>query len=135
MEDYVQTLLPYASRIGQYAPGAAWRALGASAEFLTTEEGKPDLSAIMMSLVIVYLSLAIAGMATRWAFGMVRMVVRLVVLLAVVGGGLWCYAVGPEAAVEAVGRAWSGTAARRDDWEAVVGRGVEWGRGVVGEGH
>jgi len=48
---------------------------------------QPDLMNIALLLVIVYLSLAILGMASRWIYSVVITTLRLLLFVAVVGGG------------------------------------------------
>ncbi|CUS08710.1 unnamed protein product [Tuber aestivum] len=52
---------------------------------------QPDLMNIALLLVIVYLSLSILGMASRWIYSIVITTLRLLLFVAVIGGGIWVW--------------------------------------------
>ena len=87
-----------------------------------------DLMTIALLLVILYLSTMLVGMATRWVYGLVMMMVRFAMLLAIVVGGLWCWQIGVEEAVSRVMDAGKGARGWAEGLEGVfAGRG--WGAG------
>ncbi|KAG0634317.1 hypothetical protein HOY80DRAFT_928892 [Tuber brumale] len=57
---------------------------------------QPDLMNIVLLLVIVYLSLSILGMASRWIYSVVISTLRLLLFVALVGGGIWVWQRGPQ---------------------------------------
>ena len=57
---------------------------------------QPDLTNIALLLFIVYLSLVILGMASRWIYSVVVTTLRLLLFVAVIGGGIWVWQRGPQ---------------------------------------
>ncbi|KAI5855653.1 hypothetical protein BZA05DRAFT_471677 [Tricharina praecox] len=85
-----------------------------------------DLTTIAALLLIFYLSTMLLGMATRWVLGVVRMFIRLVVVMVVVIGGLWCWQVGVEVAVQRVMMLGAEVRGRVEGWEKMWAGGRGW---------
>lgn len=57
---------------------------------------QPDLTNIALLLFIVYLSLVILGMASRWIYSVIITTLRLLLFVGVIGGGIWVWQRGPQ---------------------------------------
>ncbi|RPB03195.1 hypothetical protein L873DRAFT_1801337 [Choiromyces venosus 120613-1] len=67
--------------------------LGPLKQYATSQ---PDLMNIALLLVIVYLSLSILGMASRWIYSVVITTLRLLLFVVIVGGAIWVWQRGPQ---------------------------------------
>ena len=95
MDDLIPLLLATAQNFTVSSAALAARALTLAAPLrqyvLSVEQNPPELTTVVLLLVIIYLSLAILRMATQWVWSMVMFVVRLVVVAVVAGLGMWIY--------------------------------------------
>ncbi|KAI5839958.1 hypothetical protein DFP73DRAFT_559667 [Morchella snyderi] len=96
---------------------------------------QPDLMNIALLLLIVYLSLSILGMASRWIYGVLVTTIRLLFIMFIVVASMWLWQRGAAAkgdlerlaelvgkALGAGGKEWaassSSSAGGRGDWAA-----------------
>jgi phosphoglycerol transferase MdoB-like AlkP superfamily enzyme len=100
MDSLLPLLLYTAHNLSVYSTVLTSHLLSASSPLRSYLSSNPDLTTIALLLIILYLSIAILGMATRWIYGMVVMVIRLAFLVGAVAVGVWVYSVGAAEAVK-----------------------------------
>lgn len=93
---------------------------------------QPDLMNVALLLLIVYLSLSILGMASRWIYGVLVTTIRLLFILFVVAAGAWIWQRGGaargdlERLADMVGKATSGVGAGAGAGARAARGGGEW---------
>lgn len=128
MEDIVYqaiSFMHYATSYGSSITESLYATFSPLREYV---DSQPDLMNIALLLLIVYLSLSILGMASRWIYGVLVTTIRLLFILFIVAAGAWIWQRGGaargdlERLVDMVGKATSGAGAGA---RAAGGRG-EW---------
>lgn len=119
MEDVVFQAINFAHYATSYASGITGHIYSTFSPLREYVHSQPDLMNIALLLLIVYLSLSILGMASRWIYGVLVTTLRLLFILFVVAAGAWVWQRGGaargdlERLVEMVGKATSGAGAGR----------------------
>lgn len=117
MEDIVYQAITFAHSATSYASGASEYLYSVFSPLREYVDSQPDLMNIALLLLIVYLSLSILGMASRWIYGVLVTTIRLLFILFVLAAGAWVWQRGGaargdlERLVEMVGKATNGAGA------------------------
>jgi len=95
MDEYIPLILRYAYTATSYTTYLTTKVLSASAPLkgylASASKSNPDLTNLALLLAVIYLSLAILGMATRYVYSTIMTMVKLVMLVVAVAVGLWVY--------------------------------------------
>ncbi|KAI5780550.1 hypothetical protein EDC01DRAFT_594338, partial [Geopyxis carbonaria] len=96
MEDLLFIAINYARTVSSYTTYIASKALSVSSPLRQYATSNPDLTNIVLLLIIVYLSLSILNMTFRWVSSFISGIVRLGFWVAVVGVSIWVWHSGPQ---------------------------------------
>ncbi len=98
MDEYLLTVFRYAHKASAITSYTTTKLIAASGPLRSilqnASSSNPDLTNIALLLVVIYLSLSILGMATRWMYNIVRNLIRLAMFAAVVVMVVWVYNAG-----------------------------------------
>lgn len=127
MEDIIYQAINFAHSATSYTSSITGHLYSTLSPLREYAHSQPDLMNIALLLLIVYLSLSILGMASRWIYGVLVTTIRLLFILFVLAASAWIWQRGGaakgdlERLVEMIGKATSGGAG------AGTGRGgSEW---------
>lgn len=113
MEDIVYQAITFAHSATSYASGVTEHLYSIFSPLREYVNSQPDLMNVALLLLIVYLSLSILGMASRWIYGVLVTTIRLLFILFIVAAGAWVWQRGGaargdlERLVDMVGKATS----------------------------
>ncbi|KAL0633711.1 hypothetical protein Q9L58_007380 [Maublancomyces gigas] len=117
MEDIVYQAISLAHYATSYASSITESLYNTFSPLREYVDSQPDLMNVALLLLIVYLSLSILGMASRWIYGVLVTTIRLLFILFIVAAGAWIWQRGGaargdlERLVDMVGKATSGAGA------------------------
>lgn len=102
MEEVLFTIFKYARTASSYTSYITSKLLSTSNPLRQYATSNPDLTNIVLLLIIIYLSLSILNMTVRWVYSLIAGIARLGFWIAVVGVGIWVWQSGPQEVVQVI---------------------------------